>query len=213
MSDLQKVSQGRYFDETGEQATTELGCRASPLHLSDSETLDANCPHRSSAQNDSYYRNETKRSHMTQVHNQIFSHGSEYGPPSSEQSTETQLDKRPNVVKTVTPNSRLPSSSGLMHPPLSAPRGRSGRNISTISVSPSSRTRIGEFKFSMSKYSYLAFRFRSETCWLLFLAIFFKLFCHTFLDSCVKSPWSYRVLPHRNQSTSNFCRLILLRKQ
>jgi hypothetical protein len=150
MSDLQKVSQERLYSETGEQATTEFDCRASPLHLSESGTLDTHCPHRVSTHNEIYYRNEAKRSNITPIHSHIFRHDSEYDPPNSEQRTETQLDKRPNV-KTVTPNSRIPASTGLMHPPLSAPRGRSGRNIPAISVSPSSRTRIGEFKFSLSK--------------------------------------------------------------
>lgn len=119
--------------------------RSSPLHLEISQLPGGDAAQRKSPPGGINVQHSTGRMHLSPIHPPLYpdtQHRQQpYGQGGHQPSTR-------NVATTVTPDSRGLLPHEMMSPPLSAPRRRSGGSVSTLSVSPSKRTRIGKFMVS-----------------------------------------------------------------
>ena len=131
------------LDEQGSsdvQFAPEL--RSSPLHLTVSQPPGGAVPRRGSPPGELTARQSMGRSQVSPIHAQGYPHvhhirQQQYAMGGLQPSTG-------HSVTTVTPDSRGLFPHEMMSPPIRASRRRSGGSTSTMSVSPSKRTRIGE---------------------------------------------------------------------
>jgi hypothetical protein len=130
--------------------------RSSPLHLEVSQPHGGDAVRRESPPGGVDVQQNSGRMHLSPIHAPLYPdsqhHQQAFGQGGHQPPTR-------HVATTVTPDSRGLLPHELMSPPLSAPRRRSGGSVSTLSVSPSKRTRIGKFiVFVCSKYFTRCFR-------------------------------------------------------
>lgn len=116
--------------------------RSSPLHLTVSQPLGGAVTRRGSPPGELTAHQSMGRSHMSPIHAQGYAHvhhvrQQQYAMGGLQASAG-------HSVTTVTPDSRGLFPHEMMSPPIPASRRRSGGSTSTLSVSPSKRTRIGE---------------------------------------------------------------------
>ena len=144
-------------DEQGSSdALSSQAPRSSPLHLDVSQPSGGDVLRRERFPIDVGAQQSTGRTHVSPIQAPAYAdshhhHEQAFRPEEHQPSTR-------RAVTTVTPDSRGLLAPELMSPPLSVPRRRSGGSVSTMSVSPSKRTRIGEFLFSSPKYFSCCFR-------------------------------------------------------
>ena len=117
--------------------------RSSPLHLDVSQPSGGDVTRREPPPGGIGFQQSTGRTHLSPIHAPVYAdselhHEQAFGQDEHQPSTR-------HAVTTVTPDSRGLLAQDLMSPPFSAPRRRSGGSVSTMSVSPSKRTRIGKF--------------------------------------------------------------------
>jgi hypothetical protein len=124
--------------------------RSSPLHLSVAQPPVGGMSLRGSPPMDATARQSMGRSHVSPP--QMYLHRPHHGqPPHQPQQYAAGRPVPPGHVTTVTPDSRGLLPHDMRSPPMSASRRRTTGAISTMSASPSKRSRIGEFRFSVSK--------------------------------------------------------------
>lgn len=131
--------------------------RSSPLHLAVSQPPGGGIPLRGSPPGELIVRQSMGRSHMSPIHAQVYPHVHHAQQQQQQYAPGGHQPQTGHAVTQVTPDSRGLVPQDMTSPTLPASRRRSGGSISTMSVSPAKRSRIGESKVFAGLSNLLAF--------------------------------------------------------